>query len=218
MLYETIPFFHDIEKRLKDFYLVIDKDKKDRVRKVSSEIDFVRKRAGEMGTILRLGKEGKIPLRITHNDTKINNILFDCNDRALCVIDLDTVMPGYIHYDFGDAIRTTASRSAEDETDLDKVELDIKLFEAYSEGYLSEMANILTPDEAEYLAFSPRLITFTIGLRFLTDYLDGDNYFKIHRPDHNLERAKTQFKLVESNERQYITMKNIIGNIIERYK
>lgn len=215
-LHETIPFFHDIEKRLEAFYQAIDRDEKGRARRISEERDFVKKRAREMGVIKNLGKEGKIPLRITHNDTKFNNILLDNNDRALCVIDLDTVMPGYIHYDFGDAIRTTATRSAEDETDLNKVDLDIKLFEAYSEGYLSEMANILTPDEVEYLAFSPRLITFTIGLRFLTDYVDGDKYFKIHRPEHNLERAKTQFKLVESNERQYKAMRDIINNIIER--
>lgn len=217
-LHETIPYFHDIEKRLETFYLSIERDKKGRVQKIKEEIAFVKSRIREMGIINKLGKEGKIPLRITHNDTKFNNILLDSNDRALCVIDLDTVMPGYIHYDFGDAIRTTATRSAEDETDLKKVELDIKLFEAYSEGYLSEMADILTTDEIAYLAFSPRLITFTIGLRFLTDYIDGDKYFKIHHPDHNLERAKTQFKLVESNERQYNEMKDIIDNIIERYK
>lgn len=215
-LHVTIPFFHDIEHRLEAFYLAIERDEKGRVQNIREEIAFVENRAREMMVIKKLGKEGKIPLRITHNDTKFNNILLDNNDRALCVIDLDTVMPGYIHYDFGDAIRTTATRSAEDETDLNKVELDIKLFEAYSEGYLSEMVNILTADEVEYLAFSPRLITFTIGLRFLTDYVDGDKYFKTHRPEHNLERAKTQFKLVESNERQYKAMKDIISNIIER--
>jgi hypothetical protein len=218
MLHETIPFFHDIELRLHSFEEAVRSDRKSRVESSADEVNFVRKRAGEMTIILKLGKEGKIPVRITHNDTKFNNILLDSNDRALCVIDLDTVMPGYIHYDFGDAIRTTATRSAEDEPDLEKVELDLPLFESYSDGYLSEIGNILSDTEVEYLAFAPRLITFTIGLRFLTDHLEGDNYFKIHRPDHNLQRARTQFKLVESNESKYEEMQEIISRLIENNK
>lgn len=217
-LYETIPYFHNIEHRLKAFYLAVDKNEKGRVQSVKEEISFVKERAGNMGVILSLGKEGEIPTRVTHNDTKFNNILLDNNDRALCVIDLDTVMPGFVHYDFGDAIRTTATLSAEDETDLNKVELDLDLFKAYTEGYLSEIENVLKPAEIEYLAFAPRLVTFTIGLRFLSDFINGDKYFKIHHPMHNLERARTQFKLVESNERHYKTMQAIVSNIIEKIK
>ena len=144
-----------------------------------------------MKVILRLGREGKIPLRITHNDTKFNNILLDENDKALCVIDLDTVMPGYVHYDFGDSIRTVANIAAEDEKDLSKVKMDIRLFEAYAKGYLSETNDTLNTVEKEYLAFAPRLITYTIALRFLTDYIDGDHYFKIHHEHHNLAKGKS---------------------------
>jgi thiamine kinase-like enzyme len=164
-----------------------------------------------MKIILNLGKEGKIPVRITHNDTKFNNILLDENDRALCIIDLDTVMPGYIHYDFGDAIRTAANIAAEDEKELSKISMDISLFEAYTCGYLSETRDMLNNVEKEYLAFAPRLITFTIAVRFLTDYLDGDNYFKVYHEHHNLQRAKAQMKLMESMEEQYDKMQRIIG-------
>jgi thiamine kinase-like enzyme len=167
-----------------------------------------------MKIILMLGRKGKIPLRVTHNDTKFNNILLDQNDKALCVIDLDTVMPGYVHYDFGDAIRTAANIAAEDEKELSRVRMDIKLFEAYAEGYLSETRNMLNEVEKEYLAFAPRLVTFIIALRFLTDYLDGDNYFKIHHEHHNLQRARAQFRLVESMEEQYGEMRKIIGKLV----
>lgn len=137
-LYETIPFFHDIEKRLETFTTIVEVNPVGRVEKADREISFVMQRAEEMKIILKLGKECKIPLRITHNDTKFNNILLDENDKALCVIDLDTVMPGYIHYDFGDAIRTAANIAAEDEKELSKVRMDISFFEAYARGYLSE--------------------------------------------------------------------------------
>ena len=167
-----------------------------------------------MKVILRLGTKGEIPVRITHNDTKFNNILLDENDKALCVIDLDTVMPGYVHYDFGDAIRTAANMASEDEKDLSQVKMNIDLFRAYSEGYLSETSGTLNNIEKKYLAFAPRLITFTIALRFLTDYLDGDNYFKIHHEHQNLQRARAQFKLVESMEEQYEEMKKIIKKLI----
>jgi thiamine kinase-like enzyme len=166
-----------------------------------------------MKIILSLGKEGKIPLRITHNDTKFNNVLLDENDRALCVIDLDTVMPGYVHYDFGDAIRTAANNAAEDEADLSKVKMNIFLFRAYAEGYLGETRQTLNSVEKEYLAFAPRLITYTIAVRFLTDYIDGDNYFKIHHPHHNLQRARAQMQLVKSMEEQYSEMQGIIKSL-----
>jgi thiamine kinase-like enzyme len=212
-LFETIPWFHNIEKRLEVFYSKVKTDPVKRAGSVKNEINFVLKRAEEMQIILRLGSEGKIPLRITHNDTKFNNILFDENDKALCIIDLDTVMPGYVHYDFGDAIRTATNMASEDEKDLSMVKMDIGLFRAYSEGYLSETSSTLNEIEKEYLAFAPLLITYTQAVRFLTDYLDGDNYFKIHHEHHNLQRTRAQFRLIESMEEQYDEMKNIIGEL-----
>jgi Ser/Thr protein kinase RdoA (MazF antagonist) len=212
-LHETIPFFHDIEKRLDTFSKSIKADAKYRAKDVSNEIDAILKRAETMKVILRLGREGKIPVRITHNDTKFNNILLDENDKALCVIDLDTVMPGYVHYDFGDAIRTGANIAAEDEKELSKVKMDINLFEAFARGYLSETRETLNDVEKEYLAFAPRLITYTIAIRFLTDYIDGDYYFKIHHEHHNLQRARAQMKLVESMEEQYGDMQKRINNL-----
>jgi Ser/Thr protein kinase RdoA (MazF antagonist) len=167
-----------------------------------------------MKVIISLGDEGKIPLRITHNDTKFNNILFDNNDKALCVIDLDTVMPGYVHYDFGDAIRTAANVASEDETDLSRIRMNIELYKAFSKGYLSEAADTLNDVEKEYLAFAPKLITYIMAVRFLTDYLDGDVYYKIHHPNHNLDRARAQMKLVKSMEEQYAEMQKIIRKII----
>lgn len=213
-LFETIPYFHDIEKRLITFNQKVNEDPAGRAASVRDEIKEVLKRTEVMKVILNLGKEGKIPLRITHNDTKFNNILLDKNDKALCVIDLDTVMPGYVHYDFGDAIRTATNTASEDEQDLSKINMDINLFKAYAEGYLSETAGTLNDVEKEYLAFAPQLITYTIGVRFLTDYIDGDNYFKIHHEHHNLQRAKAQLKLVRSMEEQYDSMKRIIRRLI----
>jgi hypothetical protein len=212
-LFETIPWFHDIEKRLDTFNITIGQDPVQRVGKVGNEIKQILNRADEMKIILRLGKEGKIPLRITHNDTKFNNILLDENDKALCVIDLDTVMPGYVHYDFGDAIRTATNTASEDEGDLEKVNMNIDLFRAYSEGFLSETGSTLNDVEKEYLAFAPRLITYTIALRFLTDFIDGDNYFKIHHEFHNLQRARAQLRLVASMEEQYSEMQKIIKKL-----
>jgi hypothetical protein len=212
-LFETIPRFHDIENRLEIFNLKIKDNPAGRVVTVGEEINQILRRAEEMKIILKLGKAGKIPLRITHNDTKFNNILLDEHDKALCVIDLDTVMPGYVHYDFGDAIRTAANSASEDEIDLSKVKMDINLFKAYSEGYLSETGKTLNEVEKIYLAFAPKLITYTIAVRFLTDYLDGDNYFKIHHELHNLQRARAQLKLVMSMEEQYDSMKGIISNL-----
>ena len=216
-LFDTIPFFHDIEKRLDTFNLTISRDPVNRVGMVGNEINLVLERTEEMKVILKLGKEGKIPLRITHNDTKFNNILLDENDKALCVIDLDTVMPGYVHYDFGDAIRTATNTASEDEGDLAKVNMDIELFRAYSEGFLSETGKTLNQVEKEYLAFAPRLITYTIALRFLTDFIDGDNYFKIHHELHNLQRARAQLRLVRSMEEQYSDMQSIIRKLTHNY-
>ncbi|MGE5420584.1 MAG: phosphotransferase enzyme family protein [Chloroflexota bacterium] len=213
-LHETIPYFHDIEKRLETFVATINRNPVKRAEQVKDEIKLVLDRAEEMKVILSLGKQGKIPLRITHNDTKFNNILLDRKDKALCVIDLDTVMPGYVHYDFGDAIRTATNTATEDETDLSKVTMNIDLFRAYAEGYLSETGKTLNSVEKEYLAFAPKLITYTIAVRFLTDFIDGDNYFKIHHEHHNIQRARAQLKLVRSMEEQYGDMKRIIQGLV----
>jgi Ser/Thr protein kinase RdoA (MazF antagonist) len=212
-LFETIPWFHDIEKRLETFNEKVLNDPAGRVKDCLYEIDRVNSGSEKMKTILRLGREGKIPLRITHNDTKFNNILLDENDKALCVIDLDTVMPGYVHYDFGDAIRTAASCAAEDEADLSKVKMNTGLFEAYARGYLRETRDTLNDTEKEWLAFAPQLITYTIAVRFLTDYIDGDHYFKIHHKHHNLQRARAQLQLVRSMEDQYGEMQKIIKRL-----
>lgn len=213
-LYETIPWFHNVEKRLETFHKTLSEDPAGRAANVLPETREINRRAEEMKIILKLGQSGKIPLRITHNDTKFNNILLDQDDKALCVIDLDTVMPGYVHYDFGDAIRTATNTAQEDETDLSRIAMNIELFRAYTEGYISEAGSTLNDVEKEYLAFAPLLITYIIGLRFLTDYIDGDRYFKIHYDDHNLNRARAQLKLVSCMEERYNDMKSIIRNLI----
>lgn len=213
-LFETIPNFHNIEKRLLTFNIKVAENPAGRVSAVSEEIRQVLIRAEEMKVILKLGAENLIPVRITHNDTKFNNILLDEHDLALCVIDLDTVMPGYVHYDFGDAIRTAANTATEDEKDLSKINIDIQLFKAWAEGYLSETVDTLNDTEKEYLAFAPILITYTIAVRFLTDYIDGDHYFKIHHEHHNLQRARAQLALVKSMEDQYGEMRKIINGLI----
>ncbi len=213
-LHETIPHFHDIEKRLNDFFSTVENDSHNRAIKAKHEIAFVEKRADQMMKIHDLIMTGKIPLRITHNDTKFNNVLLDENDRALCIIDLDTVMNGCVHYDFGDSIRTVANTGAEDENDLSRVSMDIRLFEAFAKGFLSELAACLNSDEIDNLAFSSGLMTFIIGLRFLTDYINGDKYFRIHYPGQNLFRTKAQFRLIESMEEQYEHMQKKIDDII----
>ncbi len=216
-LHETIPDFHNAEKRLETFFIKVSEDPAGRAKLITSERKFVEERAEKMKTIHNLGKEGKIPLRITHNDTKFNNILFDeQTGKALCIIDLDTVMPGYVHYDFGDAIRTAANTATEDEKELSKVNLDINLFRAYSAGYLSEIKYVLNETELEYLAFAPLVITFIQGVRFLTDYIDGDKYYKIHHKEHNLQRTRAQLQLVRSMERQYDEMRKIIKELAGR--
>ena len=210
-LNETIPNFHNIAWRLDIFEETLKNDPVGRADDLSDEISFVRARAEEMKTILRLGEYGQIPLRITHNDTKFNNVLLDQNDKGLCVIDLDTVMPGYVHYDFGDSIRTSTNTGAEDDPDLDNVEMDIHLFEGYAKGFLQETRSTLNQVEIDHLAFAGKLFPYIIGLRFITDYIDGDNYFKTHHEHHNLQRARAQFKLLTSMERQFEEMKKIVS-------
>lgn len=218
MLSETLPEFHHIESRINLFEQSVKKDKADRANLIHEELDFVRLRVLRMKRILELGKGKKIPLRITHNDTKINNVLFDKDDKAICVIDLDTVMPGYIHYDFGDAIRTGAASAAEDEADLSKMFINLKLFEAYSRGFLEQTIGFMNQTEIDELYFAPQLLTFIIALRFLTDYINGDIYFKVEHEAHNLQRWFAQKQLLISMEKNEAEMKQIIKNIVENHK
>ncbi len=211
-LTDTIPRFHDIYYRLENFENSIKADFKHRRYLVQDEIKFVEEHANEMTQIHQLGMEGKIPLRVTHNDTKINNVLFNEDDKCICVIDLDTVMPGYVHFDFGDAIRTFTNTANEDEPDFQKVSFNPELYNAFTRGFLSETKSILNTTEIETLAFSSKLMTFIIGLRFLTDFLDGDVYYKIASPDHNLIRARVQFKLLQSMEEQFEKMNAVVRN------
>lgn len=217
-LSETIPDFHHIGRRLETFSRVLEKDRLNRAVSVREEIAFVEQNAASMFRILELGDSGEIPNRITHNDTKFNNVLFDESEKGLCVIDLDTVMPGYVHYDFGDSIRTATNTAAEDETDLDKVEMNIDIFRGYARGFLSETRSFLNHCELDNLAFSGQLITFIIGLRFLTDFLDGDRYFTTHREGHNRDRCRAQFKLVESQMRQEEAMQGMIDDLLRADK
>ncbi len=212
-LFEIIPDFHNISKRLDSFRATVSADPAGRVKEVLQEISFIENRADEMHTIQRLGEQGVIPLRVTHNDTKFNNILFNDKNKSISVVDLDTVMAGYVLYDFGDAIRTGASTAAEDEADLLKVAIDLNLFKAYAEGYLEIARNFLNKSETDHLAFSAKFMTYIIGLRFLTDYIDGDRYYKTSFPAHNLQRARAQFKLLESMEKHFVTMQEIIDFI-----
>jgi len=217
-LYETLPKFHNVDYRVELFESSVRRGVIDRVDRVKGEIEFVRSRAIRMKRILELGQQNKIPLRITHNDTKINNVLFDENDKAICVIDLDTVMPGYIHYDFGDAVRTGAASAQEDETDLDKMFIDLDLFKAYSQGFLEQTVEMLNETEIDELYFAPQLLTFIIALRFLTDYLDGDVYFKTNNEEHNLQRWFAQRKLLLSMEDNEGKMKQIVEYIVKKLK
>lgn len=211
-LYETIPDFHNTPKRVDALKTAISEDKAGRAASVKDEIAFALKYAEEADRVVKGMDAGQIPVRVTHNDTKINNILFDAESgEAVCVIDLDTVMPGSMLYDFGDALRIGGSTAAEDEVDLDKVSFDMAYFEAFAKGYLSEMKDMLTPMELSLIPFSVTLLTYECGIRFLTDYLNGDTYFKIHREHHNLDRARNQFKLVEDMAAKEQQMADIVA-------
>ncbi len=202
-LLETIPDFHNTVKRFKALQEAIEKDHYNRCKDAKQEIEFALKREPMVGVIVEAMAKGRIPERITHNDTKFNNVMLDMKSgAAMCVVDLDTVMPGCALYDFGDMVRTTTSPTLEDEKDLSKVRMQMPMFKKLVEGYLSQAGSFLTKPERALIAFSGKLITFEIGIRFLTDFLRGDTYFRIHRPGHNLDRCRTQFKLVESIERQ----------------
>ncbi len=210
-LNETIPDFHNTPKRLEALEVAIREDKCGRVRSVAREIDFVMSRREETGLLLALNAAGDVPERITHNDTKVNNILIDdLTGEGICVIDLDTVMPGLALYDFGDMVRAGTSPAQEDETDLAKVVMRFEMFEALLKGFLASAGDFLTPAERENLPFSGKLITLEIGIRFLTDFLSGDVYFKIAREQHNLDRCRTQLALVASIEKQYDRMRSLL--------
>lgn len=213
LLHITLPNFHNLDFRLEQFNESIEKNLTGRKTEIEDEIIFVQNKARKLIELLEMEHKKGIPLRVTHNDPKINNVLFDENDKAVCMIDLDTVMPGYIYHDFGDAIRTGAASAKEDEPDTSKMFVKLDLFEAYAKGFLAETLPILTKTELSILSFAPQLMTFIIGLRFLTDYVNGDVYFKIHHKKHNLERWFAQKALFTSMEENEQIMKQIIHNI-----
>jgi hypothetical protein len=211
-LFEVIPDFHNTEKRFRDFSASLSADKFDRAKDVKKEIDFVLERKDYCGKIVNLLKSGQMPTKVTHNDTKLNNVMLDeVTGKPVAVIDLDTIMPGSICYDFGDSIRFGCNHADEGEPDLSKVNFDIDLFREYTRGYLSAIGEGITKCEKDNLAFSSILMTFECGMRFLTDYLEGDTYFRIKHPLHNVHRTRMQFKLVEDMEKFLPEMEKIVN-------
>ena len=218
-LNETIKDFHNTPVRVQQLENAIKLDKCGRAKDVAAEIDFVLSRKPMTEKLIKLQAEGAVIERITHNDTKLNNVMIDdATGSGICVIDLDTVMPGLAHYDFGDMVRTGTSPAPEDETDLSKICMRFNMFEALLRGYCSEAGRVLNDCELENLPFAGALITLEIGTRFLTDYLEGDVYFKTHRDGHNLDRARSQFQLVRSIESQHDEMMKLLNNIKKEIK
>lgn len=210
-LAETITGFHNTRARFDALVAAAETDSLNRARNVREEIDFALRREAMADVLLELHRDGAIPEIITHSDTKLNNVMIDdATSEGICVIDLDTVMPGLSLYDFGDMVRTAACPAPEDECDLSKVEARMDMFKTITQGYLSSAGDMLTRAEIEHLPFSARLITFEIGIRFLTDYLKGDEYFKIHREGHNIDRCRVQFKMVQSMEVSERAMNRIV--------
>lgn len=210
-LYETIPDFHNTPKRYQAFLKAVEEDAAGRVKDLAEEIAFIEQRAKYLSMVVDLIEKGDIPLRVTHNDTKFNNVLIDNRTgEGICVIDLDTVMPGSSLYDYGDSIRSGANIAGEEELDLSKVAMDLTLFEEFTRGFLEHTSDFLTPCEIEYLPFSAILITIELGMRFITDYINGDVYFKTSRPGQNLHRARVQFRLASDMEAKYESMKAIV--------
>jgi Ser/Thr protein kinase RdoA (MazF antagonist) len=215
-LHETIPQFHHTPSRFAALVRAIEADCCNRAATVKAEIAFFMKREEEVHRLVSLHQAGRLPLRVTHNDCKLNNVMIDdATGEGICVIDLDTVMPGLSLYDFGDMVRTATSPVAEDERDLSRVHMQMPMFEALIEGFLEGAGAILTAEEIELLPFAGKLIALETGMRFLTDYLNGDVYFKIARPDHNLERCRTQCRLVESIETQLLEMHKVVARKVE---
>ena len=208
---ETIPNFHNTPDRYRAFLETLERDPMRRAAQVQPEIEFALARQSEMAALQTALKAGELPLRVTHNDTKLNNVLLDAKTRkALCVIDLDTVMPGSSLYDFGDSIRFGAATAAEDERDLSRMEMSIERFRVFTRGYVRSCPG-LTQKELELLPLGAKTMTMECGVRFLTDYLDGDHYFAVHRDGQNLDRARTQFRLVADMEKKWNEMQKIVA-------
>jgi thiamine kinase-like enzyme len=216
LLAHTIPGFNDVKYRLDDLEEAFNNNLAGRAADLKDEIRFIAEREDVMCEILKLGDEDKLPWRITHNDTKFNNILFDHKGLAQCVVDLDTVMPGYLAYDFGDAIRTIINTAAEDEVDISIIDLKINLFTAYAKGYFAAAGGILTPVEVDSLMMGVLLLPYLQAVRFLTDYMNGDIYFKIQHPEHNLQRARAQIQLLKKLEENQHTLQQIIFDFAGR--
>lgn len=216
-LHEIIPNFHNMETRLATFEESVKNNRAGRLSEVADLVCEIQRRADEMRLPEILHREGKLPKRINHCDTKVNNLLFDMEGKeVLCVVDLDTVMPGYVLSDFGDFMRTGANNGKEDDTDLDKVSINLAVFEAYAKGYLRTARGFLTDTETNLLAFGAKLLTYMQTVRFLTDYLDGDVYYKIKSPRHNLERSLAQFKLLKSMEAHFDEMRKAVDEAAGR--
>ena len=217
-LHETIPGFHDTRARFAAFEKAVREDVVGRAAEVQKEIAFFLERKETACYFAGRLDRGELPIRVTHNDTKINNILFDKQGEVLCAIDLDTVMNSTSLNDFGDAIRSYANTGDEDDRDLSRVGMSLEMFRAYTEGYLSQRAGQLNQAEIDHLAFSARYITFEQVLRFLMDYIEGDTYYKTKYPKHNLVRTRAQYKLLQSMEEQYGTMCEIVRETVAKYK
>ncbi len=216
-LHEIIPRFHDTPERFRQLEKAMEQDVKGRKREVGPELEFAVQRKVRCGLLMELLQKGELPLRVTHNDTKMSNVLIDdATGQAVCVIDLDTVMPGLAAFDFGDSIRAGATTAAEDETDLSRVHFDLERYEAYTRGFLSAAGSTLTQKELDTLPDGAILMTFEVGIRFLADYLNGDVYYHTDRPRHNLGRARNQFRLVEEMEQKRAEMSGIIARCMGR--
>ncbi len=210
-LHETIPMFHDTRNRLKDLKGAVKNDTVGRLKEVEPELEEILKREDDAGALLDMLNAGVLPLKVTHNDTKVNNVLVDKSTKqCICVIDLDTVMPGLAAYDFGDAIRVGACTAQEDEKELSKVNFDIEMYSCFANGFIKGTDGLLTDAEIESLPVGAKIMTLENGIRFLTDYLNGDTYFKIHRPEHNLDRCRTQLRMVKHMEDNFPEMQRIV--------
>lgn len=214
-LHETIPDFHNTIDRFAKFQKALEEDACGRAAEVKEEIQFVLDREADCHVLCDMLASGEIPLRVTHNDTKLNNIMIDDKTgKGICVIDLDTVMPGSALYDYGDSIRFGANTGAEDEKDLSKISCDLELFALYTKGYVEGCGGSLTAAEIHMLPMGAKLMTLECGIRFLTDYLEGDHYFKIHRPEHNLDRTRTQFRMVKDMEDKWEQLQAIVDQYL----
>ena len=209
----VIPDFHNMKWRLQQLEESVHKDVAGRLKVVKNEVDYVESRAKMMLTIHELGESGAIPLRVTHNDTKISNVLFDTDRKGLCVIDLDTIQPGYVTSDFGDGIRTLTNTGEEDDENLERVTMDLELFEAFASGFLDSTREILSETEKDSLLYAALLFPYMQAVRFLIDYLDGDTYYKVKHPEHNLVRARAQFRLTQDGESKLEKLKQIINQL-----